>query len=92
MGIYKRGKKWYADFYLEGKRIRKAVGSKKDAENALVAMKADILRGDYRFKRERKIKFEDFADEYLEKYSKVNKKSWISVQNEISLSKFSQSI
>ncbi|MFW9851824.1 MAG: tyrosine-type recombinase/integrase [Candidatus Thorarchaeota archaeon] len=83
MGIYKRGKKWYADFYYEGRRIRKAVGSKKDAENAMLAIKADILRGDYRFRRERKIKFEDFADEYLEKYSKVNKKSWKSDQTSL---------
>lgn len=83
MGIYKRGDKWYADYYYEGRRRRKAVGSKKDAENALVASKADILRGDYRFKRERKIKFEDFADEYLEKYSKVNKKSWKSDQTSL---------
>ena len=41
----------------------------------MIAMKADILRGEFKFKRERKIRFEDFAKEYLE-YSKVNKKSW----------------
>lgn len=79
MGIYKvKGKKgeiWYIDLYVDGRRIRKAVGSKKDAENALVATKADILRGEFKFKSKIRKKFEDFSKEYLE-YAKVNKKSW----------------
>ena len=77
MGIYKvKGKKgeiWYIDLYVDGRRIRKAVGSKKDAENALAATKADVLRGEFRFKRDHRIKFEDFADKYIE-YGETNKK------------------
>lgn len=75
MGVYKVGKTWYVDYYYDGRRVRKAIGTKKEAEMALTAIKADILRGEYRFKRERSIKFEDFADEYL-RYAKANKKSW----------------
>jgi len=75
MGIYKVKDTWYIDFYADGRRLRKRVGSKKDAENALSAVKADILRGEFRFRRDRKIRFEDFAKEYLE-YAKINKKSW----------------
>jgi len=75
MGIYKIKNSYYVDFYADGRRIRKAVGSRRDAQNALVAVKADILRGEYRLKRERKIRFEDFSKEYLE-YAKVNKRSW----------------
>jgi integrase len=79
MGVYKvKGKKgdsWYINISVEGRRIRKRVGTKRDAENALAAIKADILRGEYRFKKDRKIRFEDFAKEYLE-YAKTNKKSW----------------
>lgn len=75
MGIYKVKDKCYIDFYADGRRIRKSVGSEKDAENALAAVKTDILRGELRFKKESKIRFEDFAKEYFE-YSKVNKKSW----------------
>lgn len=82
MGVYKVGNKYYIDFYADGRRVRKPVGSKRDAENALAAVKADILRGEYRFKKDRKIRFEDFAKEYLE-YLKVNKKSWY--RNEASL-------
>jgi len=77
MRIYQREQIWYVDYYYDGRRIRKKVGSKKDAENALAAVKADILRGEYRFKSESKIRFEDFAERYLE-YGKTNKKkSWI---------------
>ena len=75
MAIYKVKDTWYIDFYADGRRLRKRVGSKKDAENALSAVKADILRGEFRFRKDRKIRFEDFAKEYLE-YAKVNKKSW----------------
>ncbi len=75
MGVYKVGNKYYIDFYVGGRRVRKPVGSKRDAENALAAVKADILRGEYRFKKDRKIRFEDFAKEYLD-YAKTNKKSW----------------
>lgn len=80
MSVYKNGNKWYVDFYHEGRRIRKAVGSKRDAENAMTAVKADILRGEYRIKKERGKRFEIFAKEFLEKYSKVNKRSWKSDQ------------
>ncbi len=76
MGIYKVKDSWYIDFYADGRRIRKAVGSRKDAENALRALKTDILRGEYRFKKDSRISFEDFAERYLE-YGKINKKrSW----------------
>jgi len=75
MRKYQRDQIWYVDYYYDGRRIRKKVGSEKDAENALAAIKADILRGEYRFKKDRKIRFEDFAKEYLD-YAKVNKRSW----------------
>lgn len=75
MRKYKRGQIWYVDYYYEGRRTRKKVGSEKDAENALAAIKADILRGEYRFKKDRKIRFEGFAKEYLD-YAKINKRSW----------------
>ena len=75
MGVYKVGNIWYIDFYADGRRIRKAVGSRKDAENAQTAVKADILRGEYKFKKDRKIRFENFSKDYLE-YAKINKKSW----------------
>ena len=77
MGVIRKiGKNWYVDIYHEGRRIRKKVGSKKDAENAIIAIQADIFRGEFKFSNNRRIKFEKFADEYLNKYSKINKRSW----------------
>ena len=81
MGIYRvegKDKKeiWYIDYYADGRRLREAIGSKTAAKNSLAARQADILRGEFRFKKEKKIRFEDFAKDYLE-YAKVNKRSWL---------------
>lgn len=68
---------FYVDLYCDGRRIRKAIGAnRKEAKDVEAAMKTDILRGEFRFKRYKKILFEDFADEYIE-YAKINKRSWI---------------
>jgi integrase len=80
MGIYKKQGKdnketWYIDYYADGRRVREAIGSKTAAKGALAARQVDILRGEFRFKKEKKIRFADFAKEYLE-YAKVNKRSW----------------
>jgi len=75
MRVYQRSGSWYIDFSHDGVRTRKKIGSKKDAENALSAIKVDILRGEYRFQKSVKKKFDKFADEYLE-YAKANKRSW----------------
>jgi hypothetical protein len=77
MGIYQIGNKWYVDLYIDGKRKRKVIGSRKEAENALTAIKADVLRGEFKFKRENKIHFEAFTKDYLE-HCKTNKKRSIS--------------
>lgn len=76
MGIYKIKNIYYIDYYHDGQRVRKSIGpSKRDAENALTAARADILRGQFKFKKDRKIRFDEFSEKYLE-YSKANKRSW----------------
>ena len=65
MGIYQIGSKWYIDLYVDGRRRRKSIGSRKEAENAQTAIKADVLRGEFKFKRESKVHFEAFAQDYL---------------------------
>ena len=78
MRVYKRGKSWYLDVNFEGRRKRKKIPgarTKSDAQAALVATKTDILRGEFKFKSEKRILIEDLAKEYLE-FAKVNKKSW----------------
>lgn len=78
MGVYKRGKIYYIDYYFNGERKREAIGpDKRLAEIVLKKRKVEIVEERYLdIKRHHKIKFEDFADEYLELHSKVNNKSW----------------
>jgi hypothetical protein len=71
--------KWVVDFTCKGKRITRVIGeSKREAEGAAAAMKADILREKYglggRVRQE--ILFETHADEYLELHARQSKKSW----------------
>jgi integrase len=65
--IYQRGKKWYIDYEgPDGRRVREKVGNKLAAENALAAVRADVLRGEYRFAQDVRIRLKDFEDEYLD--------------------------
>jgi len=79
MGVYKRGKTWYIDYYDQyGKRHREAVGSNKRlAEQVLAKRKTQVAEGKFLdVKKRKKTKFEDMAKLYLENYAKHNKKSW----------------
>lgn len=84
MGVYKKGHRWYIDYYMpNGKRKREVVSipavdpsriNREDAKKALSIRKAEIAQG--KFKLESAIKptqFEKLLDRYLE-FSKVNKK------------------
>ena len=83
MGVYKVGNIWYIDYYCEGRRVREPASKRKaEAEEMLEARKTDIKRGEFRLPGKRKIKFEKFAQEYME-YAKLNKRSWM--RDEISL-------
>jgi len=74
MGVFKKGKNWWIDFYHQGKRFRRKVGpSKKVAEMALADVQVRIAKKEFLGIREpKRILFKDFALEYLE-YSKANK-------------------
>jgi len=74
MGIYKKGKNWYIVFYRKGRWKRKKIGpSRKLAEQVLKDVQVKIAKGEYLgVLEEKKILFEDYAQEYLE-YSKANK-------------------
>jgi len=73
------GGKWYLDFTFNGKRIRQFGGyTKEQARNTLIKMKADKLdekRG-YKKPAQPDINFMEFAREFIEIYSKQNKRSW----------------
>jgi len=76
--LFKNGN-YYIDYRLpNGKRIREKIGSsKKLAENVLSKRRVEIAEGKYLdIVKKDKIKFEDFAQEYLKIHSRPNKKSW----------------
>ncbi len=78
MAVYKRGKNWCISYYFKGQRTRKAIGpSKKLAETALQKIKVRIAEGKHLdIQRVKSIKFEDLCNQYLNVYSKPNKKSY----------------
>ncbi|MDD5546307.1 MAG: tyrosine-type recombinase/integrase [Candidatus Omnitrophica bacterium] len=78
MGVYEKNGNWYIRYYIGDKNVRRKVGPTKGlAEIALKKIKVAMAEGKYLdIKREQKIKFEEFADEYIKTHSKTNNKSW----------------
>ncbi len=76
MGVYKKGKNWYIDYYVKGHRKRKKIGpSKKLAELVLKDVHIKNAREEYLgILEDKKILFDEYARKYLD-YSKVNKSS-----------------
>ena len=78
MGVYRKDNVFFIDYYVNGRRRREKIGtSRKLAETVLAKRKVDIAEGKFLdIRTSKKIKFEIFADEFLNLHSKVNKKSW----------------
>ena len=78
MGVYEKNGNWYIRYYVGDKNVRRKIGPGKGlAEIALKKIKVAIAEGRYLdIKKEQKIKFENFADEYIKTHSKTNNKSW----------------
>jgi len=76
--VRKRGAKWYIDYRCNGKRYIESIGpSKKSAQNVLHKRLTEIAEGKHLDKRDLKpLLFKDFSQDYITKYSKVNKRSW----------------
>ena len=77
MGVFKKGKSWYIDYYVLGRRKREKVGPNK-VQARVVLQKRKVQIAERKFldvRRHEKIKFEDMTRTYLETYSKPNKKS-----------------
>jgi len=79
--------KWYVDFTYSKKRIRRFGGyTKEQARNTLTKIRMEKLNEKMGFKKPEKkpdILFKDFSKEFMELYSKQNKKSW--KRDEVSL-------
>lgn len=78
--IFSKNGEWFLDFTLKGKRIRQYGGATKEqARNTLAKIRVERLEerlGLRPAEAPAPIPFESFADEYLELYSKQNKRSW----------------
>jgi integrase len=76
MGLYKRGRSWYIDYYYPpgrgGKRIRERVGPEKDEARILLAERLqDIRQGRNPSLRRIKPKlFDEMVKEFLEKHAR----------------------
>lgn len=71
--------KWYVDFTAQKKRIRRFGGyTKEQARNTLAKLRIDKLDEKLGFKKRELevVPFDKFADDFLELYSKQNKRSW----------------
>jgi hypothetical protein len=83
--MYKRGKSWYSDLVHKGERYTKSHGriSKSVAKEKDEKFKTEVREGKHQQKSKR-IRFEVFADIYLE-YAKTNKKPSAARRNESSI-------
>ncbi len=76
MRVFKRGKVYWIDYFANGQRIRESTGtaSKKRALQLLHKRQAAVFAGRFDFQEVKQSpRFSDFADYYLESFSKVNK-------------------
>ncbi len=71
MPIYRRGRIWYADFYINGRRVQTSTGTsnKREAERFLAMRRVDDTKPI-------RTPFKEFAERYMV-YAKTNKRSWI---------------
>jgi len=79
MKIYRNEKgRWSYSFICNGRRVRKVVGlSKQECEAVACEARNKIKRDGFGIKGAAKnVYFEDFAQEFLERYSKIYKRSW----------------
>jgi len=78
MGVFKKGKSWYIDYYVQGRRKREKIGpSKAQAQVVLQKRKVEIAEGKFLDAQgHQKLKFEDMGKLFLENYSRPNKRSW----------------
>jgi len=77
MGLFKKGKNWFIDYYPYGRRKREKVGPNKQfAELALQKRKVQIAEGKFLdIKKEERLTFDEIAQDFLN-YSQLNKSSY----------------
>jgi integrase len=76
MALYQRGRVWYADYYVRGKRIQVSTkaASRREAEKFYARRITEIERGSFFLPA--KVALEEFGRQYLE-HAKLHKRSWL---------------
>lgn len=89
-GVYLKGQDYYIDYYANGRRKREKIGpSQALAETVLRKRKVEIAEGKFLdIRREEHVKFNDFADQYLEVHSKQNRSYYTDCKNMDVLKRF----
>jgi integrase len=80
MSIYKRGDKWGVDIcFPDGRRIKKVVGNKKEAEAVETKLKQEIIEQKWQVRFLPKITFGEFLIQYLAYINQQHAKSTLRV-------------
>lgn len=75
--VYLRGSKWYMDFTIDGKRVRRACRYALSQEQAVEELKMEIVQAfQGKVRHEPNITFREFSRVYVETYARTNKRSW----------------
>jgi hypothetical protein len=74
MALYQRGRTWYADFYVQGKRVQESTGTanRREAEKFYALRLAEIEGGEYA--KPVNITISEFGQQFLD-LAKANKRS-----------------
>ena len=76
-GLFKKNNNWFMDFWYRGKRYRRKISpDKRQAELALKKVKVSIAENKFfDVKKQQRILFKEMTKEYIERYSRLNKRS-----------------
>ena len=76
MALYRRGQKWWADYYANGQRIQESTGTanKREAEKFLALRISEVHRGV--FVKPVNATLAELGERYIE-YAKLHKRSWV---------------
>lgn len=76
----KQGKsRWYLDFDAGGRRIRRVVKNAQTRGEAVIALQEKVTEAfgkEHGLKVEKRLRFSELADQYVEDYARANKRSW----------------
>lgn len=76
MALYRRGRIWYADFYVQGQRVQVSAetANRREAEKFYALRLSEVQHGTY--VKPAKMTLTEFGGQYLD-FARANKRSWL---------------